>query len=76
MDIVLHALLHNVELLLDRHLDTTLLCSVFVVCRVSSLNIAFADIVRTYLSIWSGNSAQVSSAFAVGASFLLKGPIW
>lgn len=51
-----HALVHCTDLMKDRHLDQLLLCSVYIICKITKETHTFQDIMKCYRSQPQANS--------------------
>jgi hypothetical protein len=61
----------RVNLICDRHLDQLLMCSLYIGCKLCSLNLQFYDIMRVYRLLASSSSNVVNNSNSVYRSVLL-----
>lgn len=66
--LVHHIIVDRVLMLVDRHLDTIILCSIYAVCKIGSVEpaLTFRRIIAVYMARWDQNSAKVVKAVHCG----------
>lgn len=67
--LIVHLLTERTDLLVNRHLDTFILCSIYVICsKIAKMDIKFRRVIAVYLSCWDHNSQQVTRSIYAKAN--------